>query len=203
MTDCQHRLSAPSDRCHPQRSESTETPAAPFSATHGNCLVGHCSDVHMRTRAEGGQTRRMRPRGYNKGEITEMYSRLGAHSHSRGGGDCSGGTKIFFQVLWEGVLNAFVTELLFSVSCLYMLKNMLQIQWRALAYWNDVSWRKSVVSVSGVLQHFRFQFWQWGCPLAGFRTCIFSETFSFFQNHAGNNVSLLNLFHSIDGALAP
>lgn len=41
MTDCQHRLSAPSDRCHPQRSESTETPAAPFSTTYGNCLVVH------------------------------------------------------------------------------------------------------------------------------------------------------------------
>lgn len=39
----------------PQPSQSTETPAAPFSAAHGNC---YSSDVHMHTRVEGGQTLR-------------------------------------------------------------------------------------------------------------------------------------------------
>lgn len=77
-------------------------------------LIG--SDVHTRTQVEGGQTRRVQPRGYNKGEITEMYCRMGAHLRSRGGGgggggfDCEVQRRDSFPSFVKGVLNVFVTE---------------------------------------------------------------------------------------------
>lgn len=70
------------------------------------------SDVHTRTQVEGGQTQQVRPRGYNKGEITEMYCRMGAHLRSRGGGgfDCEVQRRDSFPSFVKGVLNVFVTE---------------------------------------------------------------------------------------------
>lgn len=84
------------------------------------------SDVHTRTQVEGGQTQQVRPRGYNKGEITEMYCRMGAHLRSRGGGgggggfDCEVQRRDSFPSFVKGVLNVFVTEPLSRV-CVWML----------------------------------------------------------------------------------
>lgn len=64
-------LSAPSDRCHPQCRESSES--LPPSALRTGAVRRIRSAVQSSTQVEGGQTRQVRSRGHNKREIIEMF----------------------------------------------------------------------------------------------------------------------------------